>query len=47
MGSAPDACPNLNLRVIVDSVDYVGVVLHIRQNGTDILTDGPNDFHAP
>ena len=42
--SASDECPNGNWRVIVDEVDYLGVVLHIQQNGQDILTDGPNDF---
>lgn len=43
----PDAdteCPNGNWRVIVDEVDYIGVVLHFQQGGVDILTDGPNDF---
>jgi hypothetical protein len=44
--SAADACPSRQWRVIVDSVDYLGVVLHIQQNGVDILSDGPNDFHA-
>lgn len=39
-------CPNRNWRVIVDSVFYNDVVLHIQQNGVDILTDGPNDFTA-
>ena len=42
--SAASACPNKNWKVVVDEVDYLGVVLHIQQNGTDILTDGPHDF---
>lgn len=37
-------CPNGNWRVIVDEVDYIGVVLHFQQDGVDILTDGPNSF---
>lgn len=45
--SAAQECPNRNWKVVVDSVDYLGVVLHIQQNGNDILSDGPNDFHAP
>jgi hypothetical protein len=45
--SAAQECPNRNWKVIVDSVDYLGVVLHIQQGGVDILTDGPNDFSAP
>jgi hypothetical protein len=44
--SAADFCPNKNWTVVISHVDYLGVVLHIQQNGTDILTDGPNDFHT-
>jgi hypothetical protein len=45
--SAADQCPSRKWRVIVDSVDYIGVTLHIQQPpGTDVLTDGPNDFSA-
>lgn len=42
--TAASVCPNKNWKVVVDEVDYLGVVLHIQQNGTDILTDGPHDF---
>ena len=42
--SAADECPNQNWKVIIDEVDYLGVVLHFQQNGVDILTDGPHDF---
>lgn len=42
--TAASACPNKNWKVVVDEVDYLGVVLHIQQNGLDILTDGPHDF---
>ena len=45
--SARDVCPSRQWRVVVDRVDYIGVVLHLRQNGTDVLTDGPNTFSAP
>jgi hypothetical protein len=45
--NSADACPNANWDVVVSRVDYLGVVLHIQQNGADILTDGPNDFTAP
>jgi hypothetical protein len=41
-----DACPNANWTVVVSRVDYLGVVLHIQQNGEDILSDGPKDFSA-
>ncbi|MBO0773092.1 MAG: hypothetical protein J2P35_16680 [Actinobacteria bacterium] len=42
--SAASVCPNKNWKVIVDEADYLGVVLHIQQNGADILSDGPHDF---
>jgi hypothetical protein len=45
--NAADACPNKNWTVVVSRVDYVGVVLHIQQNGTDILTDAAGNFTAP
>lgn len=45
--SAAAECPNANWDVVVSSVVYSGVVLHIQQNGVDILTDGPNTFSAP
>jgi hypothetical protein len=38
---------NGNWTVVVSRVDYIGVTLHIQQNGVDILTDGPYDFTAP
>lgn len=41
---AVDVCPNKNWTVVVDESDYFGVVLHIQQNGVDILSDGPHDF---
>jgi len=44
--SAEDVCPSKQWDVIVESVDYIGVTLHLQQNGTDVLTDGPNDFSA-
>jgi hypothetical protein len=44
--SAADVCPSKKWTVIVSHVDYLGVVLHIQQNGVDLLTDGPNDFHT-
>jgi putative transposase len=44
--SAADECPNKNWKVVVSHVDYLGVVLHIQQNGVDILCDGPHDFHT-
>ena len=45
--SAADECPSRKWKVIVESVDYIGVTLHIQQPpGTDVLVDGPNDFHA-
>jgi hypothetical protein len=43
--SAADVCPSKQWTVVVSQVDYLGVELHIQQNATDILTDGPNDFH--
>jgi hypothetical protein len=43
---AADVCPSKKWTVVVFHVDYLGVVLHIQQNGVDILTDGPNDFHT-
>jgi hypothetical protein len=39
-------CPSKKWTVVVSHVDYLGVVLHIQQNGVDLLTDGPNDFHT-
>jgi hypothetical protein len=42
--SAADVCPSKKWTVVVFHVDYLGVVLHIQQNGTDILTDGPYNF---
>jgi hypothetical protein len=45
--SAADACPSKKWTVVVSRVDYLGVTLHIQQNGSDILIDGPNDFTAP
>jgi hypothetical protein len=44
--SAADVCPSKKWTVVVSHVDYLGVVLHIQQNGVDLLTDGPNDFHT-
>jgi hypothetical protein len=44
--NAADVCPSKQWTVVVSHVDYLGVVLHIQQNGVDILTDGPNDFHT-
>jgi hypothetical protein len=44
--SAADACPNANWTVVVSHVDYLGVVLHIQQNGQDILSDQAGDFHV-
>jgi hypothetical protein len=44
--SAADECPSKKWTVVVSHVDYLGVVLHIQQNGNDILTDGPRDFHT-
>ena len=44
--NAADVCPSKKWTVVVSPVDYLGVVLHIQQNGTDLLTDGPNDFHT-
>jgi hypothetical protein len=44
---ARDECPNRNWTVVVSRVDYLGVTLHIQQNGIDILTDGPANFTAP
>jgi hypothetical protein len=43
---AADVCPSKKWTVVVSHVDYLGVVLHIQQNATDLLTDGPNDFHT-
>jgi hypothetical protein len=38
-------CPNKNWKVIVDEVDYLGVLLTIKDaNGDVLLSDGPNDF---
>jgi hypothetical protein len=45
--SAADECPSAKWDVVVTSVVYSGVVLHIQQNGVDILTDGPHTFTAP
>jgi hypothetical protein len=44
--NAADVCPSKKWTVVVSHVDYLGVVLHIQQNGVDLLTDGPNDFHT-
>jgi hypothetical protein len=44
--SAANVCPSKKWTVVVSHVDYLGVVLHIQQNGVDLLTDGPNDFHT-
>ncbi len=44
--SAEDVCPSRKWDVIVESVEYIGVTLHLQQNGNDVLTDGPNDFSA-
>jgi hypothetical protein len=44
--SAADVCPSKQWTVVVSHVDYLGVVLHIQQNGVDLLTDGPHDFHT-
>lgn len=44
--SAAAECPNAHWDVVVTGVVYSGVVLHIQQNGTDILTDGPQTFTA-
>ncbi|HET7425750.1 MAG TPA: hypothetical protein VFJ50_01835 [Gemmatimonadales bacterium] len=45
--SAAAECPNRNWTVVVTSVIYRNVVLHIQQNGVDLLTDGPHTFPAP
>jgi hypothetical protein len=37
-------CPNGNWTVIVDEVDYLGVILSISQGSVVLLSDGPNDF---
>lgn len=42
--NAGDVCPSKQWTVVVSHVDYLGVVLHIQQNGVDILSDGPHDF---
>lgn len=42
--SPASVCPNKNWNVVIDETDYLGVVLHIQQNGLDILSDGPHDF---
>jgi hypothetical protein len=42
--SAADVCPSKKWTVVVSHVDYLGVVLHIQQNGVDLLTDGPKNF---
>jgi hypothetical protein len=42
--SVAATCPNGNWRIIVDEVDYLGVVLTISQGTTVLLSDGPNDF---
>jgi hypothetical protein len=43
--TASGTCPNKNCKVIVDEVDYLGVVLSISDaNGNVLLSDGPNDF---
>ncbi len=41
--SAKDVCPSKQWKVVVSSVDYNGVVLHIQQGdpGVDILRDPP------
>jgi hypothetical protein len=45
--SAGDECPNANWDVVVTSVDYLGVTLHIQDGaGNDLLIHGPNDFFA-
>ena len=36
--SSADVCPNGNWSVRLDSLTYFGVVVHIQQNGVDILT---------
>ena len=48
--SAADVCPSKQWTVVVTSVSYNGVVLHIQSQanpGVDLLFDGPNDFTAP
>ena len=48
--SAADVCPSKQWKVVVTSVSYNDVVLHIQSAGNpgvDILTDGPNTFTAP
>jgi hypothetical protein len=46
--SAADVCPNKQRTVVVFHVDYNDVVLHIQQNGVDLLTDGPERLlHQP
>jgi hypothetical protein len=48
--SAADVCPSKQWTVVVSSVSYNGVVLHIQSQanpGIDLLSDGPNDFTAP
>jgi hypothetical protein len=42
--NAADVCPNKNWKVVVDEVDYLGVVLTISQGTNIILQDGPADF---
>jgi hypothetical protein len=36
--SATDFCPGTNWNVVLVSITYVNVVLHIQQNGVDVLT---------
>jgi hypothetical protein len=48
--SAATVCPSKQWTVVVTSVSYNDVVLHIQSQanpGVDILTDGPNTFTAP
>ena len=41
--SAADECPSHTWTVVVDSVTFFGVTLHIQQAGTDILTHNFGD----
>ena len=44
--SAADNCPSKKWTVVVTSVEYNGVTLHLQQNGNDVLTDNAGDFSA-
>jgi hypothetical protein len=45
--SARDACPNGNWSVRITSLSFSGVVLHLQQNGTDLLTRNFGTLSAP